>query len=79
MVTSGQRGRAFYLLSCTKSSSDLGTSSGATGSSVTYAMSLFIASSISTSSIVMDQMSKLRGQFGAVCLGWWHRKQVREV
>ena len=52
---------------------------GAAGGSVTRPMSLFIASSISTSSIFMDWMSKLRGQFRAVCPGWWHRKQVREV
>ena len=79
MITSGQQGCAFHSLSCTKSSSNSGISSRAGGGSVTRAMSLFIANSISTSSIVIDRMSKLRGQSRALCPGWWHWKQVREV
>ena len=68
----GQQGCALHLLSCTKSSSSLVTSSKAGDGSATHTMSLFTTSSILTSSIIIDLMSKLRGQSRTLCLGWWH-------
>ena len=53
-------------MSCTKSSSGLVTSSGTRVTSLTCAMSLFTMSAISTSSIVINLMLKLRGQSGLV-------------
>ena len=70
MVINGQRGRVFHSLPRKKSSS-FGTSNSVSVKEISAGgMSLRFINSFSSSSLVNNLISNLKGQSGALCPGW---------